>query len=460
MLLLTASPAWSHTKFLDSTPADKAIMASGPAEVTLRFSEPVGDTALGSFKVLAVDGSRVDTGRLRARSGGRLVVVPLQDTLTHGTYTLLWRVVSSDSHSVAGTSTFWVLPSEPSATAPPAKHARPAEPVPDVVLPVDAGRAAGNLLAVARLMLFAGLVLLVGGVGFLLILWPAGQTFRAARRMVWAGWALAVLGSVGGLLMQGPHAAGRSLASSFDPALLSAVLQTRYGVAAVVRLSLLAGAALVLLGSGRIRRSVLASGAAVVGLGLLLSTSAVGHAGTGHLAGLALSADALHLAAGCAWLGGLAQLIILLRQPPAELLPVLPRWSRYAAAAIGVLIVTGTFASWREVGTLNALDATTYGRLLLVKIGLVALMLAFGAFGRSWVLRHYVLAVVHAASPTATVDRPAPGRPAVARLRRSVLLEAVTAAAVLTVTAVLVQTPPARAARVQAPTQVAPAFGT
>jgi copper transport protein len=202
-----------------------------------------------------------------------------------------------------------------------------------------------------------------------------------------------------------------------------------------------------LLGLSAWSRTVLAAGWSALSVGVLLSTSAVGHAAAGDLVGLALPADTVHLAGVSAWLGGLVLMaVVLLRRPVDQLEAVLPGWSRYAMAAVGALVVTGTFASWREVRELAALTGTSYGRLLLVKTLLVALMLLLGAVGRSWVRRHYLLPVVHAATATADPTRTAPSPAAVSRLRSSVLLEAATAAVVLSVTAFLVETTPARVA--------------
>lgn len=90
-----------------------------------------------------------------------------------------------------------------------------------------------------------------------------------------------------------------------------------------------------------------------------------------------------------------------------------------------LLVATGTWQAWREVGSLAGFTGTSYGRLLLAKIVLVAGLLGLG--GLAW------LAVRRAAEP-------------VARLRRIVPFEVIGVVAVLGVTAVLVTTPPARSA--------------
>ncbi len=283
----------------------------------------------------------------------------------------------------------------------------------------------------------------MGGIAFVLVVWAGGLRVRAVRRVLWTGWGLVALGSVAGLLLRGPYAAGLPLSGVFDTALIADVLGSRYGAATAVRLGLLVAVAGLLL-AGLSRRVTAVLGVPLLA-GLLLTTSLVGHAGVGDLVAVALPADAVHLGAVSAWLGGLVLLAVAgLRQPAAvELATVLPRWSRWAAGSVLVLVITGTFASWREVREFPALTDTTYGQLLLLKTALVAGMLLLGAFGRGWVRRHYAPAAAPAGAGGTT---PGPTAPDVRGLRRGVLLEAGTAVLVLAVTSVLVQTTPARSA--------------
>ncbi len=425
LLVLGATPASAHAALLHSDPHDRDVLGDVPTQVVLTFSEPVA-TSLGAVKVLAPDGSRVDTGRTRTREGRTEVVAPLLPDLAEGTYVLLWRVVSEDSHPVSGASTFSVgRASTPSAVA---------------GSPGD-GAAAGRLLTATRGLLSAGLVLLVGGLAFVLGLWREGVGVRAVRRLLWAGWAATALGSAGALLLQGPYAAGLPVTRALDGALLGEVLGTRLGSATVARLALLLPAAVLLLALGRASRAALLTVGLPVAAGLLLTTSLVGHAAAGDLTAVALPLDVLHLAAAATWLGGLTVLgVALLRRPdPARLAAVLPRWSRWATGSVLVLVVTGTFAGWREVRDAGALPGTGYGRLLLLKLLLVAGMLLLGLAGRTAVRRHWTRPVVLASTVLAPPVRPQPAPADLGRLRRGVLLEAGTAAAVLAVTAVLVE---------------------
>lgn len=128
------------------------------------------------------------------------------------------------------------------------------------------------------------------------------------------------------------------------------------------------------------------------------------------------------------------------RWSPADSAAILPGWSRLASWSVALLVATGTFASLRQVGELGALFSTTYGRLLLLKLTLVGLMLPFAMVGTAFVRQHYT------GSTVATATRPLPTEEEVAGLRRSVGIEAGLAAVVLAVTALLVNTTPAKAA--------------
>jgi len=157
-----------------------------------------------------------------------------------------------------------------------------------------------------------------------------------------------------------------------------------------------------------------------------------GHAATGDLKALTLLADTLHVWAAGGWLGGLALVLHLDRAhqrvngpDAASLLPrLVPRFSRLAMACVATLGVTGLFASWVHVGGWAGLWGTLYGRVLLLKLALVAGVLGLGA-------RNFRVLTPRLGEP---------GGPGA--MRRSATWELVLANAVLLVTAVLVRTSP------------------
>jgi copper transport protein len=248
------------------------------------------------------------------------------------------------------------------------------------------------------------------------------------------------------LLLQGPYAAGEGLGKLTDGSLLSAVMDTKYGDATALRIGYAAVAVVAVLVLGNRTRRWAAGVLAGLGLLCALSWSAAGHAGVGRWEPWTYLFDATHLLFVSAWVGGLVVLVRGLRGrwTPAQQAELLPGWSRLAAWSVALLVATGVFASFREVGELAALLSTKYGVLLVVKDGLVGLMLLFALVGRAFVRQHYTRPVAAAATDTALDVRPEPTEEDVAGLRRSVSIEAFLAVAVLAVTAFLVNTPPAR----------------
>jgi copper transport protein len=342
-------------------------------------------------------------------------------------------------------------------------------------------------LAAARWLGYLGLVLGLGVPVFLVLCWPAGRAVPLMRRLTGAGLAAVAVGGLLSLLLQGPYAAGGGLGAVTDPQLLATTSGSAYGVTLLLRVLLAALLAAVLL---RARRSGWAPGrgllvaGAVLALALVLTVAGVGHPVAGDLPVLAVVVTAVHVAAMSCWLGGLAALLAgtLAREVPlAALRPVLLRWSPLAAGSVAALVLSGVLQSVREVGAPSALVQTTYGWLLLGKVAVVVLVLVAAALSRDWVQTRLggrprrpatgrrVVAQAFAAVPGEPSAEPGddavPAVPAVAAggddtvpvplglLRRTVLLEMAGALVVLALSAVLVGTPPARAA-VAAPVEV------
>lgn len=447
LVLAFAAPAVAsaHATLLEATPGEGTVLTDSPGEISLRYDESVGISS-GAVKVLAPDGSRLELGEIVNRDEGRVVAASLPPELGPGTYTVLWRVLSEDTHSIFGATTFSVGEIS-DTTAASAASAQESE-----------GLGAQRLLDVARGMLFVGLILLLGGLMFVTALWREGRQSRVVHRTLLSGWVLAVLATAAGLLLQGPFTAGMPLSAVFDTSLLGSVLQTRFGAASLARLGLLILVMIFVLRRARLMRVGL-TGVVMTTVALAFSVSAVGHAGAGDLVSLALPADVLHVIAASAWLGGLVMMGVLLRRSETDTLTtLLPRWSRYAAGAILVLVVSGSFTAWRQVREFGAVTATEYGRLLLLKVVLVLVMLLLGAGGRWWIRHHYqirsteaVPAYAMAGGDERTGDPDAtPGGARSVRevdvrpLRRRVALESGVSLLVVALTAVLVATTPAK----------------
>ena len=101
---------------------------------------------------------------------------------------------------------------------------------------------------------------------------------------------------------------------------------------------------------------------------------------------IVVAADAAHLIATGLWGGGLLTLFwILYNGVKKSTLPLswaaetVRRFSRLALGSVAVLVLTGLYQSWIQVGSLSTLFGTDYGRVLLFKLILFTAMLGFGA---------------------------------------------------------------------------------
>ena len=178
---------------------------------------------------------------------------------------------------------------------------------------------------------------------------------------------------------------------------------------------------------------------------LLAALSLAGHAGASIAEGrlIHLVNDAFHLIAAGAWPAGLAPFALFLAQAlqadqPDEMqiaASVTRRFSFLSLVTVGTLAITGAVNGYFLVGTLHALVATVYGRLLLLKIALFAAMVVIGAFNLLW-LKPQILV---AAKSTALGE----SSKLLRSLRRNVLSELFLGTIVIIVVGVLGITPPA-----------------
>ncbi|MFH0175141.1 copper resistance CopC/CopD family protein [Streptomyces cacaoi] len=384
-LLAGAGPASAHAALTGSDPAQGVVVDKAPTQVSLTFSETVSMND-DSLRVLDPKGTRVDTAK-PSEVSGTTYAVQLHSGLPDGTYTVTYQVVSADSHPVAGAYTFSI--GSPSKTSVSVSDQE------------AGGGVVGWLYGFGRYVSYAGFIVMTGGAAFVLACWQRGTGVRALQRLVVSGWVAMTAATLFLLLLRGSYTSSGKLGDVFDLDLLGEVLQTKTGAALVSRLLLLAAAALfiaVLFGAydkreGEEKRDLtfgLAIGGTVVAAGLAASWAMAEHASTGLQPGIAMPVDVLHLLAVATWLGGLTALLVALYRAPADRpveAPAARRFSRLALSSVSVVVATGTYQSWRQLGSWSAFTDTRYGQLLLVKIGLVALLVGVAWISRRWTAR-------------------------------------------------------------------------
>jgi copper transport protein len=265
--------------------------------------------------------------------------------------------------------------------------------------------------------------------------------------------AAGLLTSAAALVLQGAIAGGTPVWSALSPSVIGEVLETRFGEVGLVRLVAwaVAGALLALAlrpnrgAPSLMLRDEAPSFAALAALAVVaVSFGLGGHAGATEPRWLLLAADAVHVVAMAAWLGGLV--LVLAAVPaatraldPADrtrlLAATLGRFSPLALASVALLVATGVAQSIVHLTAFGDLLDTAFGRAILVKVVLLGGIVALGALNQRRLLPRL---------RRLAADGGPPGRPGRA-LRDAIRAEVVLATAILGATAALVSYAPASA---------------
>ena len=368
LLVGTGGPAHAHATVVASDPAEGAVLDAAPEQVRLTFSESVVGVPDGVQVLDARGGPVASTAQVRGAELGIDLTGPVGD----GTLVVVWRVVSEDGHPVSGSLSF-------SVGAPSETVSRPAT--------AAAGTTTAPLvLSIARWVGYAGLLVTGGLVAFVVLFLPLDRLTDPARRRLVAGARLAGATTVLAWLVTVPLVAtyqlGVGVGALAEGATWKALSPTERAVTAGVLVGV--AACVALLGGGRPSRSRGAA-ALVAGAAAVCAPALTGHTRAATPEWLAIGADALHLAAGGVWLGGLTALALslpVLAGRGVLAAEALARFSTVAAGLLVALLLTGSLLTWRILGSWAGLVGTGYGRLLLLKALATLVVVALAAWNR------------------------------------------------------------------------------
>lgn len=399
--------AFAHGLLRSSSPAAKSVLMGPPRAIWLEFTEapeltftriklvgPAGDIPLGPVEILP-----------RMQAGARILGV-----LGAGVYRVEWQTAGADGHPVTGRFSFTVqtvvdsaaLAGGDSVTVPPAQSH--AEAMGHTATGGDerGGMATDFIAVVLRWLTLAGAIVAIGAVAFRLTVLarvsleidreikteylPAAARGTAMVGAAAAGTVAVV--AIARLVLQSRAMHGAS--EMWEAGLIAPMLtDTNWGRAWLLQMA----AALVAIASFvAIRRSRSAgwytAGVAtiVLAVGLALASHA---ASVPRLVAPSIVANSIHTVAAAGWLGNLF-LVFLVGLPLAWRLDRDDRWTvvrdvvnAFSPAALGfgaLAGATGVFMAWTHVGSLSALTGTDYGRVLLLKVGLLSLTALTGAY--------------------------------------------------------------------------------
>ncbi len=340
----------AHAALVAVEPASGSMLASAPKAVELRFNETVTPGA-----IRLIDGAGRARDDVRVNASGETISVVMPADLPQGTAVVSYRVISQDGHPVAGSAIFSI--GTPTGTQPPAN--------------ADGGL--NVLIWLARVGLNLGLFVGVGGVFFARwVAWSmTGMTVPRVALAIGLTSAVVSIGVLGLDLLGLPLSALATMApwkvasgTSAGPALLVAIAAMLF--------------ALLALGHAWCARAL----AIIAFVGVGLSLAMTGHAATAPPELLTRPTIFLHGLGVAFWIGALAPLVALLSKTSAAALPVVNRFSRIAALAVGVLALTGLALAIVQLEKPSALVETRYGLILSIKLALVLVLLALAALNR------------------------------------------------------------------------------
>lgn len=407
-LALPVGGAEAHAVLIGTEPVAGAVLDASPEEIILRFNESVS-TAFSSVRVIDANGDERWSVKTRHVEGDRTAVRADAGGLGDGTYVVVWRVTSADGHPVQGSFTFQV-------------GTRSADVSSVIAEFVEEEHGLSRLFSVIRWVLLAGVIVLIGGLW--LVTRVRGRAVSPRTGVVlWGAWMFVFVATLQTLFAYGPHATGLKIYEAFDVSLLGETLGTGFGQWQLVRLGVL-GFIAVLMREIAWREDRRWRGAMVVLLlGLVLTISGSGHPVVQGIASVVV--DMVHLVGVGLWVGALAVIVLDRSRWLADAAAV-TRFSTMAGFAVPVIVATGVVQTLMIVGNPVTLVDYRYGRLLLVKISLVAVIVALGGVSRR-ILRNF----------------------GAGRLGVSTAVEAAVGAAILAITAVLTGVPPTQASTIE-----------
>lgn len=417
--------ALAHAELIGAEPLPNSVVPEAPERVRLFFSEPIVPQFF-ALEVYDAARRRVDRGDAQVSPMDVSVLeVGLRD-VGPGVYTVVWRVLSLDDHVVQGTFVFGVGAGTSLEGA--------------AMAGTTSGWSQGQ--AAVRWTTYLATALLAGSFAFPVFVMERSPQ-RARLWLAWGALGALFLASFAALLLQAASLSGTGVASALREDALNRTLATEYGLVWAGRMVMLLGlvgvlaAATVVGGVGRRLGSV---GLLLVA-GVTATLSLSGHAKA--VPGLGWAMTALtwaHLFSMGLWIGGLVQLgvemLAALRegtQTRAALATQLTkRFSQYAVPAVLVLLASGAVLGLVYVGGWSELMESFYGATLSTKALVVVPLLLLGA-ANLVVLGPRLRRAAEEGESTG-------GKVYVAFVAGEIAL----AGAVLFITAVLSQLPPAR----------------
>ena len=453
LIAFVAKPAHAHTHLLKATPGQGDTARTPVSEIRLHFSEAC-DARYTAVLLLDATGAEIGNAKLTpvGASPSKDFVLTLDHPLVAGAFTVKWKAVAADDgHATTGVFDFSVdVPNS-------VKNIVTTPQSPGMQMPMNpqSGEHMQHMASVevpplyrpdtswawiwTRWINFLSLMLMVGAVAFrLAVVERTRRRFDeslildledATRRIEVFAAVLALISNALRLWLQSGALNGP--AHMWDKSLLSTmILHTGWGKAWLAQTVAAAGLLIAALIKTEDRLESWYSAAAFAIIAA--STPAFsGHAAAvQQMAIVPVVDDAIHVITASAWLGSLALLLFaglpaVMRSTDgfSKAAVLINTFSPLALTMAIIAVFTGALNAFVHINAFSEFWTTPYGRILAIKIGIVAITASMGAY--NWKV----------VSPRLGSSE------ATAHIRRSATAEVTVAAIIIFLTAILVATP-------------------
>lgn len=407
--------AEAHAGLKSSEPAASSVLEQSPKEIVLNFGEAV-EVSFGSIRLFDSNSKLVELPMPKFVEAygvidAKTIRVEIPE-LQFGSYLVVWRVVSADSHPVQGAFAFQI-----------GTKGLNLESLSQEILASSSAPFAVKLaMGFARWLSFLGVMVMVGA----MLLATRIIGLSRVDKIIFGSWITAFVGSTLILLLQAPYALGQAMSIGEVFSAVDDVLQTRLGTWLVVRGTILLAFLLLIRQRNLHDRPIYRMVAILLGIGLFATFSISGHPGMREFSALSIGTDIVHFLSVSAWMGGLVTLVLLGRKWQSESSLVISWFSFTATISMPIMVATGVAQAWRMMEGFQNIFSTTYGVVLSVKVLLVIVAIAAGTRARQ-------------VFKSKNVDQQDLRE---IKFSRTVLAESMIGVAVLAVTAVLVSVPP------------------
>jgi copper transport protein len=398
--LVAAAPAAAQdsNNLREISPANGVELEESPTVITMSFDQEIADDHVPTVD-LSCGGQPQATGLPEVDGDGLVVTATVTNPLPATTCLIAYSLRDGlGNNLVIGTSSFRVLNDPPSTTAAAAESGdTAAPPTTDPFIRAPANPATtgsvgnaenqgstGGAVWFGRLLSTIGILVIFGGLTIISVGWPEGPEYLVTVRFFRFAWAIALVGTLIYLIAFAAQFNDSSFGAAMSPSSWLDLTDAGWaGRGALLRLVLVIACWYVVSRP----EHIIDPATAMWGWGIPLATVAAAALTRveGSLAALGYLVNVVHLLAAGVWVGGAALVSRVVLAGPGEddLVQATRAFSKVSMPAIVVVSVTGIFQVWRLDGA--DLFGSNHGRVLLLKVIVVAVMLAVALAARQQV---------------------------------------------------------------------------